>query len=229
MHIYVYTDESGVFDYKHEKFYIFGGVIFLSKEKRDNETAKYSHVEKIMYRNNNKYEGKELKACLIENKDKGKLFRSMNACDKFGVVIDLKNVNREIFNNKKSKQRYLDYAYKIGLKRALENMIDSKMIDPDRVDYLTVFNDEHTTATNGRYELREGLEGEFRNGTFNYKYDKFFPPLFSNLKDVTVKYCDSRIKEAIRMADIVANRIYHCASINQLNQLSKKVFLSYLP
>ena len=51
--------------------------------------------------------------------------------------------------HKKSKQRYLDYAYKIALKRAFEWLIDEKYISGEEVENIYIFVDEHTTATNG--------------------------------------------------------------------------------
>lgn len=48
-----------------------------------------------------------------------------------------------------------------------------------------VYNDEHTTATNGRYELREGLEQEFKLGTYNMRYDKFFRRCSRRCKGLT--------------------------------------------
>ena len=37
MNIFVYSDESGVFDVAHNDFYVFGGILFLSKNEKDNE------------------------------------------------------------------------------------------------------------------------------------------------------------------------------------------------
>ena len=48
MNIYIYSDESGVFDQKHNDFFVFGGLVFLDKESRDNETRKYMHAERVI-------------------------------------------------------------------------------------------------------------------------------------------------------------------------------------
>lgn len=226
--IWVYTDESGVFDHKHENYYVFGGVIFLSKEEKDNEIRKYKNAEKAI-RKNQKYKGKELKACRLSNKEKGKLFRSMNSCFRFGVVIRQKSVYEMIFSDKKSKQRYLDYAYKICLKEAFKLLINQSVIVPDDVSTMNIFVDEHSTATNGKYELKEGLEEEFKRGTYNRKWTRFYPPLFKNLKSINLRYCDSKKMIPIRMADIIANRIYYYATKERTSELNGKVQLTYLP
>jgi len=35
MRIFIYSDESGVFDKKHNDLFVYGGIILLSKEQRD--------------------------------------------------------------------------------------------------------------------------------------------------------------------------------------------------
>jgi len=152
----------------------------------------------------------------------------MNKAIKFGVVIEQKEILDRIFSSKKDKQRYLDYAYKIGLKKAFESLILQGIIEKNKVTSLHIYCDEHTTATNGKYELREGLEQEFKSGTYNRSYNKFFPPLFDNLRDVELNYCDSRKIHLIRAADIVANRIYFSQFNNRNIDLSD-VYITKLP
>lgn len=230
MNIFIYSDESGVFDKVHNDFFVFGGVILIDKESKEIWSRKYSHVENVIRINKNVGREYELKATHITNKEKGKLFRSLNGCYKFGVVINEHNVLDRIFESKKDKQRYLDYAYKIAIKRAFEEMIKLKIINPSEVERLYFCVDEHTTATNGRYELKESLEQEFKLGTYNYRYDRFFPPIFNDLKEVKVEFCNSESKLLVRAADIVANKIYYCTKQNKadLNDI-KKLFISYLP
>lgn len=44
--IFVYSDESGVFDYKHNKFFVMAGIIFCDKQKMDSMIRRYSVAEK---------------------------------------------------------------------------------------------------------------------------------------------------------------------------------------
>lgn len=87
--------------------------------------------------------------------------------------------------------------------------------------------DEHTTATNGRYELREALENEFKNGTYNMTWEKYFPPLFPGMKSVDLKLKDSKQDALIRAADIVANRLYWAASNKNYNQVKILLILFF--
>lgn len=209
MNIYIYSDESGVFDYIHNKYYVFAGVIILGDEEHDYWRRKYATVEKEI-RNATSVSG-EIKATTISNKHKNKIFRSLNKCHKFACIITEENILTNVWGNKKDKQRYLDYAFKIAVKRALEELLRNGTILESDVDNIIFKNDEHTTATNGRYELREALEQELKNGTYNYTYSRFFPPLFPKVKSINLSYCNSSNKKnrLIRAADIVANTVYY--------------------
>lgn len=229
VNIYIYSDESGVFDKNHNDIFVFGGLIILGKESKEEWSRRYSAAEKIIRQSKRVGKDYELKATQVLNSEKGKLFRSLNNCHKFGVVIDQKRVLNRIYEGKKDKQRYLDYAYKIAVKRAFEKMIHEKKFNPQEIERLYFYVDEHTTATNGCYELKEALEQEFKNGTYNYRYDTFFPPIFPYLGEVHLEFCNSKSKLLVRAADIVANRIfyltthsmYHCIEEIQNFNVSK--------
>lgn len=231
MNIYVYSDESGVFDKVHNACFVFSGLIILGNEEKEIWSRKYSVAEKVIRNKNNWDKSKEVKATTISNSEKNKLFRSLNSCYKFSVVIDQKRVIDNIFKSKKDKQRYLDYAYKIAVKKALESMIKTDIVKPDEVEGIYFFVDEHTTATNGRYELRESLEQELKNGTYNWKYSEFFPPIFPNVKHVDVTFCNSASKLLVRAADIVANKVYHLAIEERIDEIKKlpNMFMIELP
>lgn len=217
MNIYVYSDESGVFDKKHNDYFVFGGIICLGTDNKLLWSRKYSAVEKVLRKECTKLKNQEIKACILDNKYKNQLYRSLNKCYKFGAVVQQDRVLDRIFHGKKDKQRYLDYVYKISIKNALSYLIDKKVISADSVEHIYFYADEHTTATNGRYELKEGLEKELKNGTYNYEYNYFFSPIFSNLKSVDLEFCNSASNLLVRAADIVANRFYYIATKKNCN------------
>lgn len=227
MNIFVYSDESGVFDKAHNDFFVFGGLIFLDKNERDMWSRKYTAAEKTIRKIESFSPGDEVKATSVANKSKGKLYRSLNNTEKFGIVINQKGVNDEIFQNKKTKQRYLDWAFKMAVKEKLQLLIRCGVINTDAVENMYFYVDEHTTATDGIYELKESLETEFKIGIHNFERMTFHPPLFKNLKTVSVKYCNSSTTTLVRAADIVANNIYHKAvkyhgNVNTNNKLCIK-------
>ncbi len=231
MDIYVYSDESGVFDKAHNDVYVFGGIILLSKTQKEECIRKYKHAEDTVRNNGNFDKNSEIKGNNITPKQKNGLFRSLNQYHKFGAVIYEQKVMNDIFTHKKSKQRYLDYVYKIALKRAFQDLIKQNIILPSQVENVYIFVDEHSTATNGRYELREALEQEFKVGTFNYEFSVFYEPIFTNLKSVNLNFCNSQSKTLIRAADIVANNLFHAAVSAEMLHIPKKANtrITYFP
>lgn len=230
MNIYIYSDESGVFDKEHNDIFVFGGLIILGSKSKEEWSRRYSAVEKVIRTKRSYHKDYELKATKISNGDKNKLYRSLNNCYKFGVVINQKRVLDRIFNSKKDKQRYLDYAYKIAVKRAFQELIEQGIIIPDDVERIYFYVDEHTTATNGCYELKEGLEQEFKYGTYNHDYRCYYPPIFLGLKDVHLDFCNSASKLLVRAADIIANKIYYVAhNKNDFDGSDNKLIVTRLP
>ena len=233
--LFVYSDESGVFDKIHNDIFVYGGLILFDGCQVEEYTRRYLAAERAIRQSIDTSTGdckysndEELKACTITNIEKGKLFRSLNNAFSFGIIINQKRILDQIFRDKKSKQRYLDYAYKIGLKRALQTLITRGIVQIDNVKNIHIFCDEHTTATNGRYELREALEQEFKSGTYNYNYAQFFPPIFPEMGKLSLHFCNSSIVPLIRAADIVANRIYFHGLNSDGGKLSK-ISLTLLP
>lgn len=229
MNIYIYSDESGVFDKAHNNVFVFGGLIILGKCSKEYWSRRYSSVEKNI-RLSGGYSGNfEMKATSINNGEKNKIYKSLNNCYKFGVVINQKRILDRIFVSKKDKQRYLDFAYKIAVKKSLEDLVQHGVLKGDDISDICFFVDEHTTATNGCYELKEGLEQELKSGTYNMNYDKSFPPLFPDMDCVQLTFCNSSTTLLVRAADIVANRIYHLATNKKSLSKEKNLFIHRLP
>lgn len=230
MDIFIYSDESGVLDKAHNDYFVFGGLLFLSKADKDAWCNKYIRAEKVVRQKESIQAGKEVKASSISNASKGKLYRSLNAVHKFGIVISQKALTERVFASKKSKQRYLDWAFKMAIKEKFQTLINAGIIVPANVQHLFFFVDEHTTATNGLYELRESLEQEFKYGMVNYAYNTSYPPIFPKLQGVTVQYCNSANVTLVRAADIVANHIYHRAtSSNGVVEEVNNLYIKYHP
>lgn len=230
MNIYIYSDESGVFDKIHNDTYVFGGILVIENNNKQILSRKYSKAERDIRRSNPKYRDIELKATNLSNKYKVKLFRSLNNEYKFATIINQSKVYDDFYKHKKSKQRYLDYAYKIGVKKAFQQLIKEKVIDPNEVTGLYFYIDEHTTATDGVYELKESLETEFKIGVTNFKFNKVHKPIFKNLKHVDVKFCNSSKNTLVRAADIIANRVYYlCKNDKQKLLKTSNLNCTYLP
>lgn len=229
MVIYVASDESGTFS-RNETFFAFGGIILLGKEERELACQRYAFLENLFRQTHPGSKEKEIKASGVTPKWKAKFYKNLSPFWKFAAIIRIDEVNPVIHHNKRSKQRYLDFAYKIALRYALEELIAQRVIKPSEIERIAVEADEHSTATNGLYELREGLLAELKIGTFNATYEKFFPPLFSRLETVDVSFCDSKGKATVRMADFIANHVYNGVRFGTLfTEPGSRLFLRLLP
>lgn len=229
MKITVYSDESGVFDVVHNRYYVYGGLILLSSKERENLQRKYLSIEKLVKQSEGLSNDQEAKASVLTNANKARLFRLLNHTELFGGVVEQGRVLERIFLDKKSKQRYLDYVYKISLKRKFQAMIRTGRLDPNDVTSLQIYVDEHATATNGHYELREALENEFKRGTYNSIWTKYFSPIFPKIQQVSLRLCDSKVNTLIRAADIVANHIYNDFEFDLIRPEKPNLQVFYFP
>lgn len=136
-------------------------------------------------------------------------------------------LDKNLFMDKKTKQRYLDWAYKMGIKNVLKKLEEKKVIKLDQIENIYIYNDEHTTSTNGIYELKESIEAEFKIGIYNYKYNTFYPPIMPNVNSIELKYLDSKSSSYIRMADIISNYLYNL-NLHNLKPITY-IYLKKLP
>ena len=215
MKLYVFADESGVFDRVHADLFVYGGVIILGKTNYDAIVNKHRSLEIRLRREDPSLKNvPEIKAAYLNLKQRKRLFNlQVPQCVRFGIVIDQQRVYKQIYQTKQDKQRFLDYALKRGIKHAIESANTSGLILKKEINCMSIVVDEHSTATSGKYTFKETVDEEFRRGTYSPNYDKFFPPLFSlDFPCIPVSYCDSKKVVGVRIADITANWIYKAYS-----------------
>lgn len=224
VNLYIYADESGVFDNKHNDIFVFGGVVYIGEDQKNIACRRYAHIERVL-RKMSYPDVRELKATILSNKHKASIYRSLNQYHRFGVVVDQTRVYPRIYKDKKTKQRFLDYAFVRSVRYILEHLLESNVLRADQIHDICVFMDEHSTATNGRYELEQSLEQELKIGKFNSNYTGMIvEPLLPDMHNIKVKMRDSSKDILIRSADIVANHIYFAARQDR-SQLASAVVL----
>lgn len=209
MDIYVFSDESGIFDYKSHEYFVYGGIIIIGKQEMDSLSRRYSALEKNL-RKKSKYKNlSELKATYLEEKDRKRLLNIFNGTYKFCVVIKQRKLDTSrIFKDSKSKQRYLDFAYKLTLRRTLEEMVARGTLLPEDSFRLIISEDNHHIATNALFSKEESIHTELKEGVYRSRFGMFYPPVFRNLESVEISLKDSTTNSLIRGADIIANSVY---------------------
>ncbi len=230
MNLYIYSDESGVFDKHHYDLFVFGAILFYDKNERDKLKNKYSNFENLLKKELNINLESELKAINLKPNHKYWISKYLKKYIKFSVVIDLKKLFD--YKGKGAKQRYLDYAFKIGLKECI-NVLDRKnIIKKSDIERLYIYCDEHTIATDAIYDLRNTIFNEFKYGVMNFEYNKQFNPIIPDLEDVIVQYKDSKHDALIRCADMIANNVftaYRDNDIERINRINKEIIIKKLP
>lgn len=211
MKLYVYADESGVFDQKSGEPFVYGGVI-VSSSNRQSAFRRYRGLEKtIRSEQPGLCSEMELKASILDMKTRSRVFRTLRGfgCFQFAAIVDQTRVYNTIYSNKKDKQKFLDYALKRAIKHGVLSLIHQGVFAKDEIDGLDVIVDEHSTSTSGRYDLEESINSEFRFGTYNPAWTEWFPPVFDeDFPEIPVTYVDSSKVALIRAADITANWVY---------------------
>jgi hypothetical protein len=238
MKVYVYADESGAFDKIHNDWFVYGGVVLLgSSAKRDAERRYIAIERKIKRLSVSLDAADEAKASRMTLKERKRAFSSISRLGvyQFAAIVDQKRCHDNVFDSKRRKQRFLDYALKRGIKYGLENALRAEGYRTSDVDAVSVVVDEHSTSTDGKYNLAQSINEELRFGVFSPGWNTFHEPLFSaDLPAIPVSYVDSAKVTMVRAADITANWAY-MAVRDQLSYpaayryLSDRAFVLRLP
>ncbi|WP_322960175.1 DUF3800 domain-containing protein [Mycoplasmopsis cynos] len=215
MHLYIYCDESGVFDKNHNNFYVISGYIFLNQSEISKAVAKYDSIEKDIRKIKKIPNEQEIKASFLRRdfKSKRRLLNSLNNYTKFAIIIKLQEVIEEIYNHKRDKQRFQDYAFSRGIKEVLLKLKNNKILNLDEIENITVNFDNRPIASSGKYDLKTSLLKELHDGKFNINWDWFIPGILKNLKNIKLNYLNSKNNYLIRASDIVANSVWHKARL----------------
>ena len=210
MTIFIRADESGVFDPIHNDFFIFAGLIFLDRQEMELASRRFLSLEKKLRQKRKYRELPELKATLLDHADRRALFSVTESYSRFSSIINLRKIDhKSVLADKKSKQRYLDYAFKRGLKEAMTCMVARGSIFFDDPAEFDIVLDERTTATNGKYDLADSILHEMRGEIYNMQTLQTYAPTLPATRNARVRYGNSESEPLLRAADVLANRILH--------------------
>ena len=209
MKLYVYADESGAFDKVHNDIFVYGGVVLVGADAKADAEHRYAAMESRLRKAvPGLDDGSEIKASRLDMKSRKRMFTSLERPGRhqFAVIVDQKQLRDEVFDSKKRKQRYLDYALKRGVKSGILDAMKLQGVGPGDVDAISVVVDEHSTSTDGKYNLAESIDEELRCGMFSPTWRTFHPPVFGTwLPKIPVSYVDSSKVAMVRAADVTAN------------------------
>lgn len=225
--LYIYSDESGVFDQAHYDLFVYGGLLFPSKEIRERARQTYDKTEKSI--RSKKQSQEELKGSTLSPEDNLKLLHTLDPYLKFACLIDQKAVSASMFRDKKTKQRYLDYVFEDGLRNVIDQLIHKNALSQSNISAVNVAFDRHTVATNNAYELTEGLETELALGSCDFARNECLQALFPSAKGkVAFRFGESDKEILIRAADVVCHHVFvEVQRGNSLDNLPNLVIAHY--
>lgn len=244
--IYINMDDSGVLikGKIDDPIFVYGGIIFLSKEEKDNFLRQYSALVNIIkpkyctklqndnsindnfclthYSRTCKYDCPELKSSLLKNSDKRRFLNLIKNYHCSVAIVDNNKLYNSITKDKASKGRFKDYVVRRLVKEIIKQLISENQVNPDEPVKLILNLDEQSTKSNGYYDLKSGIIEELQYGIVNYNYDTFFTPILSNV-EVEINHQDSYKSLCVQAADLIVGEIRH----NRLNFLKNRDFSFY--
>ena len=223
--ISIFIDDSGVFHSNHN-YFVYAGFCFISDEDKISAKKRYRSLN-TKIKKAKAIEG-ELKAANIERKHKNSLFKVLKDEISFSVSVNLPNVHASVMGDKKSRQRFKDYALQRVVKNLFKKLIEQGLINKNDDIELFVNIDQQGFATNGLYGLGEGILEELKHGITNFNYGKFYPPILEGDFVVHTKSCVSENDYLIQAADILANRIWNSyeKQVSELRDIPNHTFLN---
>lgn len=237
--IYINMDDSGVLHY-NEQYCIYGGIVFIGSEKRDNFIRKYkSSIKKIKccYCQSDiskcKHKCPEIKDTNIRAKHKRWIFNIIKKNFTYALIISNQKVREYIMDNKKSRGRFRDYTQKRIIKEIVQELIIEKQINPYNPVKLIIRIDQQGTSTDTGRVFENDIYNELINGTYNYNYNLIYEPVLFSKLEIDLKYVLSHKHECIQASDIIAgetrkimiSNIDIAEKMKELSFLSVKLFL----
>ncbi|EME3579709.1 DUF3800 domain-containing protein [Enterococcus faecium] len=205
--LHLFFDDSGVLHRNApNRFFVYAGYAFIGKDNKEIAKRKYKKVvQRIQTKRGNR---EELKACYLDKSEKYELYRVLKNEHSMGLTVDIKRVQSNILDHKKSIHRYKDYVLKRLVKEKIKLLINRGLLNPEDDLKLCICVDEQATASNGYYNFEESVYEELKNGVHNFNYDVFYEPIWKGKLEINVSYCDSKHNYLIQASDILANRLW---------------------
>lgn len=205
--IHLFIDDSGRLE-NNSNYFIYAGHCFIGDDAKNKAKGRYKKL--VLKIKEVKEFDFELKASnLTDFNDRYSLFKILKFELSFSVAIKISNLKSYILADKKSRQRFKDYALRRIVKKLFQSLIDQGLVDPEQEIELHVNIDQQGFATNGLYGLGDGIFEELHEGIHNFNYGTFYPPILTGDFNVLTRSCVSENDYLIQAADILANRIWN--------------------
>lgn len=213
--IHIFIDDSGRLE-PNSQYFVYAGYCFIEDISKNKAKSIYKRmVREISLANCFDF---ELKASNLKDySHRDTLYKVLRKELTFSVAINNGELKDYILKDKKSRQRFKDYAIRRIIKKLFNKLISNGYINAEDDIELLLNIDQQGFATNGLYGLGDGIFEELHEGIYNFSYGKFFKPILTGNFKVCTKSCVSENDYLIQAADILANRIWNSYTINDYN------------
>lgn len=239
--VYFFLDDSGVLDYpENSDYFCYCGYMVVGNKIKNRLITNYANISSEI---REKYHVSEVKGCIFDKFNNHEDFREQMRLYKvmlrdgcyvlLGDVINGKLKSKDVFTNKHSKVRYKNYILKRLIKEGLIRALEDGLINKDDSISITILIDEEQRSTNGIYNLKEGISSEIFDGTSNFQYNTFYPPIISKNKnsEIHLTYCDSKNCIPVQTADIISNLflffLQNGYNISYLTKRRNTIYMSF--
>lgn len=222
--IYINLDDSGGLN-NNEKFCIYGGVIFFSKDEKDKFITQYRDIvakTKCKYCKSDPLKCDnncpELKNYNLHSKHKRRLVNYIKTYQTLACIIINDNIQKSsIKEDVATRRRYTDYAIKRAIKNMIKELIRINKIDPNKPLKIVLNMDQQSTKSNGYYGLAEGIKEELIYGISNFDYGFTHKPILFSTLEIRLQYLSSATSYVVQASDLVAGTIRRTMLYNQTN------------
>lgn len=223
--IHIFIDDSGRLE-PNSNYFVYAGHCFINDQEKNKSKNRYKkRVQAISKKNQFDF---ELKASNLTNyAHRNSLYKTLKNELSFSVSIQNRCLKEYVLKDKKSRQRFKDYAIKRVVKKLFQELLRRGDIRAHDNIELFVNIDQQGFATNGLYGLGDGIFEELHEGIYNFGYGKFFEPILHGDFEVFTKSCVSENDYLIQAADILANRIWNSYNRcdHKLRDIPNHIFL----
>lgn len=205
--IYIFVDDSGVFDIKNNKYFIYAGYVFVGTDSMRKYKTRYRNMVDRLKVSLDLDPSVELKAANLEAKHKRALSNVMREAESFSVAVEISRVYESIMETKMNKQRYKDYILKLAIKKKLRKVLEKNSISTSEPIRVIIKIDEQPVSSSGQRELEGSIIKEFLYGRFDGNgYHE--PGILNSRSEISLDYMDSKNDYLVQASDILANKIW---------------------
>ena len=190
MKIYVYLDESGSIHKNSKTKYFAVGGYFVFQNDKNKVTSLYKKINKDIKTRKRIQINKEIKSYDMTDKDKIKIFKSIQDIDTFYgcvKVFEKSSMKKEIVES----NIFFNYAVKLLFNDCIIPLLNLNQLN-DNIEFI-VSVDNRNIRVGDLNNLETYLKTEFCLQNFNFK----------------ITYYDSSTNFGIQMADLTVNTFYN--------------------